>query len=604
MKHLLKAFILIMGLCFSPENSFCMEETLLKTLNGTLTRWTSAPNLLSYDASAAGISMEERQDGFIHIKKEVRRSSVSSSPHLTDLRRGHLQSYSPDVRPKASHPSHPSPSSAIASPHDMRRQHLSSHPSPSSVPASPSLRKMSLELPLSPDKAPAHSSSTRTSPQAPQFQLAPVPKEPSRLPSIVSSPAQGVLLAPRASLEPPPPPSSQRHLFVEGPISAQPSSAQSRELTSQSPRDPFNLWSPTPKDADFVLDQIPMHIRDILSNLAATSEWIWALTPKKESDANCAAEFDNLCADILRIKKNIQKKQTKKTSFEHLFNQERTYSLLYSIFSFQYMAWNGKDSTPVIQSYKNVVEAIWRTLTVDRNISLSSKYSILNYVLFLAEPNPIHKSFRPFSDPIFRNPSATLLPAAPRSFSRARQKHTLPIDLTIIKRCLRQEDDEFQRRTFLCTPKFRGLFEFEKTRDAFFNNLTFFQTNPVNEFLSQFYETYLYLYALVNFETHDLINALDWSSDKIYNTMLNELYRFYAEKYPSQPDFYSSLLSFQAKVFPTHTVHAYFDKIQKSLKPATPKESVSSPLSPSNPGTLSRHKSQSLGALPFKELPS
>ncbi|HQS84536.1 MAG TPA: hypothetical protein PLY23_06510 [Alphaproteobacteria bacterium] len=576
-------------------------EKAKRTVSHTMRRWTSDSAL---HPPSVSITVGERQDGFMQVEL-ARRSSVTSSPLPADPRpRGRLQSYSPDVKSNVLPSSHPRFSPAMASPNDMRSaqgQHLSSHPS--SVPASPSLRERSHNDILSPGKDLSRSSSTRTSPQTPQFQSAPLPKETSKLPSIVSSPAQGVSHAPSASREPPPL-SSQKRLLAGDPPPAPPASVLVKKLAPQNLDDPFNLWTFTPEELSFVLDTLPKYQRGIHSNLAQAYEWIWAITPKKEGDANSVAEFDNLCADILKIKKNILKKQTKKSSYEPLFNPERTYSILYSIFSFQYMGWNGKDSTPVIQSYKNVVDAIWKILTVDRNIPLSSKYSLLNYVLFLAESNPIHKSFRPFSDPIFRNPSVAIFSPARRSFWRARQKHALPTDLTIIKRCLRQEDDEFQRRTYLCTPKFRDLSEDEKIRNAFFHNLTFFQTNPAGEFSSQFHQTYLYLYALVDFETIDLTNSLDRAQNKIYNNILDELYRFYTESYPSQPDFYASLLSFQAREFPTLNVHAYFDQIHKSMNPVSQKGETLSPLSPSNPGPLSRHRSTSLGALHFKDFPS
>ncbi|MBS0185473.1 MAG: hypothetical protein JSS34_03900 [Proteobacteria bacterium] len=571
-------------------------------------RWTSEPELRTHNA----LYFEENSDGYTHVStKTDRRASASSSPqHMMPLSSTHPQSYHsrggessyrpPSVRPSpyTSHEnlSFPAQKGASASPRGMSSQRSSAHPpaflgerdSASSIPAA--ARAMG--------PSPSHSSSIPSSPfpQDPYF-------SPSQGDQAHSSKER---TSPKVSPSPTAPRDSdaRRSLLFQGKdfdarVPPAPSLPQTSQILPNALEDPFKLWTFSREELGLLTDTLPSYQRDIHANLPTAHEWILKLIPTEKDTATAGAEFDNLCADIIKIKRNIQGKEKKRLTFEVLINRNRTYALLYSLFSFQYMAWMGKDGVPVTQSYKNVVHTIWKTLTIDRGISLSSKWSILNYLRFLAESTSIHAPFKSVSDSIFRNshdcPSSNQPMVS--SFYLARKPHSLEIDLTIIKRCLRREDDAFQSRFYLCRSKFRDLVEDTKSRHAFFNNLAYFQKNSMGEFSDEFQSTYLYLYALVNYETFHLTNALDRASNKLQNDLLLQLYNLYKSSHDFLCDFYISLLLLQQREFPSHTIHTLFDHIRSlmdSKKEDMARASHSSKASPATKTGSLRPRSQSL----------
>ena len=173
-----------------------------------------------------------------------------------------------------------------------------------------------------------------------------------------------------------------------------PSFPNRRDLFQPLELDLLGLWTFSPKeDAPFILHCIPQHYENSLPNLPATYPWIRLLIPRTEEDAPYVnEEFVNLCKDILAIKEMIgneaeAKKHTtgKKDISTKLLSKNRTSAFLYSIFAFQSVAWHGNDQTPLIQSYKNIVVEIWGKITKKHSVSLSSKKSILKYILFIAK---------------------------------------------------------------------------------------------------------------------------------------------------------------------------------------------------------------------------
>ncbi len=359
-----------------------------------------------------------------------------------------------------------------------------------------------------------------------------------------------------------------------------PSFPSRRDLFQPLELDLLGLWTFSPKeDAPFILHCIPQHYENSLPNLPATYNWIRLLIPRTEDDGPYVnEEFVNLCKDILAIKAMIAneaeaKNHTtgKKDISAKLLSKNRTSAFLYSIFAFQSVAWHGNDQTPLIQSYKNIVVEIWEKITKKHSVSLSSKKSILKYIFFIAKTD-VHTFFtsldqQPTASPF--TPSPPLNPPAPDSFTKARDiPRSLERDLTIIKRCL--EVDAFEKRASLCNDYFLKLFDRKEIQEAVFHNILYFLESPSDQYPSLFQDTYPYLYSLVVFETFDLKNPLNTILDKQRHFILQKIYEFYGARQKKESpnplsDFYTTLLFFQKRDFPSMTLHEKFDEILDSL---------------------------------------